>query len=119
MPKLLAALLLAALAIPLPATAAPYAYAMTGEAFARLLEYPDPANLRQKVEREKTMSYLDGLKDATQGRVWCDIDQLKTPDMAYDFALEISAMAPAARKGPAAPLLLALLSRKYPCGRKP
>jgi hypothetical protein len=119
MPKLLAALLLAALAIPGPATAEPYAYAMTGETFAQLLAAPDPADLRKKIEREKAMSYLDGMKDATQGRVWCDIDQLKTPDMAFDFALDISEMAPAARKGPAAPLLLALLARKYPCRRKP
>lgn len=92
--------------------AAPYIYTMTGERFVSMLHRAEPLTI---LEREKAYSYLDGLKDATHGSVWCDIDQLKTPDLAYDLADEISRAPLAERRQSAATLLLAMLHRKYPC----
>jgi hypothetical protein len=92
--------------------AVPYIYTMTGDRFVAMLHRAEPLTV---LEREKAYSYLDGLKDATHGSVWCDIDQLKTPDLAYDLADEIARAPSAERSKSAASLLLAMLHRKYPC----
>ena len=115
-------LLCLALALPeclaQPATAAPYPYKMNGDRFVEMLHRPEPY---ATLERDQAYYYLNGLKDGTQGRTWCDVNHLKTPDLAYDLASEISRMPQAERKRSAAVLLLDLLHRKYPCpaaGRK-
>lgn len=94
------------------AAPAAYSYAMTGETFVQMLHQPESPGT---MNREKAYSYLDGIKDATEGRAWCDIDQLKTPDLAYDLAGEISRMTPSNKKRNAAVLLLDLLRHKFPC----
>ncbi len=96
------------------ALAAPYPYAMSGDAYVQMLRPPTPRPY-DELERDKAFSYLDGLKDATQGRLWCDIDHIKTPDLADTLAIEISRMPPPERKRSAALLLLELLQRKFPC----
>jgi hypothetical protein len=97
------------------AAAPPYSYTMDGETFVAMLMHPEPLTGYNYTEREKAYSYLDGLKDATQGRVWCDVNQLKTVDMAYDIAGKIAKLKPAERKKSAAVLLLDILHSKYPC----
>lgn len=89
-----------------------YFYAMNGDSFVRMLHREEPL---AAFERAKAFSYIDGLRDATHGSVWCDVHQLKTPDLAYDLAYDIARMAPAERKRSAASLLLELLHRKFPC----
>lgn len=89
-----------------------YPYTMNGDSFVRMLHREEPLTV---IERERAYSYLDGLKDATQGRLWCDVNHLKTPDLAYDLAYDIARMQPAERQRSAAVLLLDLLNRKYPC----
>lgn len=90
----------------------PYFYAMNGDSFVRMLHREEPLTA---FERAKAFSYVDGLRDATHGSVWCDVHQLKTPDLAYDLAAEIAQMPAAERKRSAASLLLELLRRKFPC----
>jgi hypothetical protein len=49
---------------------------------------------------------------------WCDVHQLKTPDLAYDLADEIAKLPAAERKKNASVLLREILGRKYPCRAK-
>lgn len=92
----------------------PVAYipTMTGERFVSMLHRQEPLAM---LDREKAYSYLDGLRDASHGTVWCDVNQLKTPDLAYDLAEEISKAPAAQRSLNASTLLLAILNRKFPC----
>lgn len=90
----------------------PYIYTITAERFVAMLHRPEPLAM---LEKEKAYSYLDGLRDVTHGVSWCDVNQLKTPDLAYELAAEIVRSPPGVRAQGAAPILLSLLQRKYPC----
>lgn len=107
-------------ALPLAAVAAPYPYTMSGDRFVQLMSHPDPTGYDYMM-REKAYSYLDGVRDSAEGGVWCDIDQLKTPDLAYEMADAIARLPAAERKKNASLLLLQQLGRRYPCraGGKP
>lgn len=112
----LRALLLCALSVPISApSAATYAHTLSGDQFVHRMNRPEPLSSYDYMQREKAYSYLDGARDAVEGRVWCDVEQLKTPDMAYELADDISKMPPAERKKNASLLLLDLLQRKHPC----
>jgi hypothetical protein len=104
-----------ALALPLVAQAAPYIASLTGDQFVQLMTRPDPPTQHDYGRRERAYSYLDGARDAGEGRTWCDVHQLKTPDMAYEIADEISRLPAADRKNRAATLILQVLHMKYPC----
>lgn len=108
------------LALALPVVAQAYPYTLDGDRFVRIMGVPEPSGY-EYMQREKAYSYLDGVRDSAEGRVWCDVDQLKTPDLAYEMAGEIAKLPAAERKKNASLLLLNLLARKYPChtGRKP
>jgi hypothetical protein len=110
MQRLLALLL----ALPLAATAAPYPYTMSGDRFVKMMSPPDPTG-QEYLDREKAYSYLDGVRDSAEGRVWCDVDQLKTPDLAYELADDIAKLPAVERKKNASLLLLEQLKRHYPC----
>ncbi len=90
---------------------------MTGEMYRAMLDRPEPLDANGYLEREKAYSYLDGIKDASQGRVWCEVGQLKTPDLAYDIADRIGRMQPAERQRSAALIVLDVLRRAYPCDK--
>lgn len=79
------------------------------------MTHPARLDPLQYMNREKAYSYLDGARDASDGRIWCDVNVLKTPDMAYDLADQIAKLPPTERKKNASLLLLDLLHRKYPC----
>lgn len=112
--------MLFALALPAISAAAPYPYTLSGDRFVQMMSPADPTGY-EYLQREKAYSYLDGVRDGSEGRVWCDVDQLKTPDLAYEMAGLIAKMPAAERKKNAASLLLDQLKRTYPCrnGGKP
>jgi hypothetical protein len=97
------------------AEAAPSVSTLTGDGFVQMLNKPVPANNYEYLQREKAYSYLDGARDTAEGRIWCDVNQLKTPDLAYDLAGQIARLPAAERKKNASALLLTLLGRAYPC----
>ncbi|XYJ09584.1 Rap1a/Tai family immunity protein [Telluria sp. B2] len=103
---------LAALAL---AQAAPSSPTLSGDGFVQMLSKPVPANSYEHLQREKAYSYLDGARDTAEGRIWCDVNQLKTPDLAYELAGQIAKLPAAERKKNASVLLLTLLSRAHPC----
>jgi hypothetical protein len=106
--------LLLALVLPAISVAAPYPYTMSGDRFVQMMSPPDPKG-QEYLDREKAYSYLDGVRDSAEGRVWCDVDQLKTPDLAYEMAGDLAKLLPAERKKNASLLLLEQLKRRYPC----
>jgi hypothetical protein len=104
-----------ALVLPALAAAAPYPYTLSGDQFVKMMSTPDPTGY-DYLQREKAYSYMDGLRDGTEGSAWCDLPhQLKTPDLAYELAGDISKLPAAERKKNAAVLLLEQLKRRYPC----
>jgi hypothetical protein len=112
---------LLALVLPAVSAAAPYPYTLSGDQFVKMMAPSDPTGY-EYLQREKAYSYLDGLRDGTEGSAWCDLPhQLKTPDLAYELADDIAKLPTAEQKKSAAVLLLQQLKRRYPCrnGSKP
>lgn len=112
-------ILLLALALPAITAAGPYYFTISGDRFVKMMSPPDPKGYEYE-QREKAYSYLDGVRDASEGDAWCDVGQRKTPDLAYELADEIEKMPAAERKKNAAVLLRQQLKQHYPCraGRK-
>lgn len=105
----------AALALCLPAHAAPtYQFDLTGDKFAEMLA-KQPTNAFEYRERDRAYAYLDGAKDATIGSTWCPPQPRKTHELAYDAADYIRSLRAELRRGNAAKLLLAYLAHQYPC----
>lgn len=98
--------------------APPYAYTLTGDRFVRMMNGTEPLTGDDYILREKAYSYLDGVRDGAEGRDWCDVNQLKTPDLAYELAADIARLPAAERKKNASVLLIELLRRRFPCPAK-
>jgi len=104
--------------VPTSVTAAPaYLPTLTGEQFIAAIIHNKVPTGNDYVEREKAYGYLDGLRDYTEGRDWCDVDQLKTHDLAQALAIKLRSLAPADLKRNASRLLLEQLGRMHPCPR--
>ncbi|GGY68276.1 hypothetical protein GCM10007387_58080 [Pseudoduganella albidiflava] len=93
----------------------PYAYTLTGDRFVQMIGSTKSLDSYEYTLREKAYSYLDGVRDGTEGRDWCDVNQLKTPDLAYELAADLARLPAAERKKNASILLLDLLRRRFPC----
>jgi hypothetical protein len=63
--------------------------------------------------------YLDGINDATEGKLWCYSGRWKPDERDHALILEMSKLPPDVLKGNAAPLVLDFLRKKYPCPAKP
>lgn len=113
------AIFIVAFIAPIAASAAPHGYTMNGDQFIKMMKRPVslPMDPNDYMQREKAYSYLDGARDTAEGRGWCDVDQLKTPDLAYEMADLIAKLPAADRKKNASLLLLEQLKRTYPCRR--
>lgn len=73
------------------------------------------------VDREMARGYMDGIKDATEGTVWCYVSG-KPHELNEDIANSLQELKPAQLKGRAAPLVINALRQRFPCpliGRKP
>lgn len=100
------------------ACAAPYAYTLTGDRFVQMMSATEPLDHHAYMLREKAYSYLDGVRDGAEGRHWCDVNQLKTPDLADELAGAIAKLPASERKKNASMLLLDQLHRRFPCSAK-
>lgn len=106
------------LCLPCSVHAAPYAYpfnAMTAEqVVAKLLK--EPSAEIDYIERDMTHSYVNGVKDATQGSAWCFVGAILPHELNVELAFAISENRKAADlKRNAVPLLLDELRKRYPC----
>jgi len=110
-----ALLLIAVLAAPIAGHAAPYPYTVSGDRFVDMMGRPEPLSSNDYMLREKAYSYLDGARDSAEGSAWCDVDELKTPDLAYEIAARIAKLPAAQRKKNASRLILEQLKLLYPC----
>lgn len=110
-------ILLLAAVLPVAVLAAPHPYTISGDRFVEMMNAVGASrdDGYAYMLREKAYSYLDGARDSAEGRAWCDVDQLKTPDLAYELAGDIEKLPAAERKKNASLLLLDQLKRRYPC----
>lgn len=105
------------LAVPAVTAAAPYPYTISGDRFVQMMSAIEtkPNDAYAYMQREKAYSYLDGARDGSEGTVWCDVNQYKTPDMAYEVSAELAKLPAAERKKNASQLILKQLRAMYPC----
>ena len=68
------------------------------------------------LNHELARGYLDGIKDATQGTVWCYRGG-QPHELSQDITDELAKLSPTELKGPAAPLVMKALRQLYPCDR--
>jgi len=66
----------------------------------------------------KRLTATSTARDTSEGRIWCDVNQLKTPDPADELADQIKKLPAAERKKNASVLILGLLGRDFPCRAK-
>lgn len=59
--------------------------------------------------------YLDGINDATEGKLWCYSGRWKPDERDHALILQMSKLPPEVLKGNAAPLVIDFLRKKYPC----
>jgi hypothetical protein len=101
-----------------PAAAVPYVYPynlMTAEEVVNKL-LVKPRTDGDYAERDAAYAYVAGIKDATQGDVWCFQPGLKPDELIYETMHAVKRNnAPAALKANAAGLVLKELRRQYPC----
>ena len=98
----------------------PYVYpynTMTAAEIVQKLMTP-PVTDEDFRERDRAYHYVAGLKDGTQGLVWCFTVPIKPDESTYEVVGAIKEKYPPdALKGNAAPLVLKELKRRYPCGK--
>lgn len=72
----------------------------------------DPLN---NFRRERAMGYIDGVVDAGVGHRWCPAGRQIPHELNYLIVEELARLPSAELKGNAAVLVLAALTREYPC----
>ncbi len=66
---------------------------------------------------EFATGYLAGVADGAQGSHWCDTARVKTGEIDADVIYQLKKLPPAEQNLPAAPAIVAILARKFPCKR--
>ena len=97
-----------------------YSGTISGEAL--LSDYMGPARPRDDpflkggdiVNREMARGYMNGIKDATEGKAWCYVSG-KPHELNEDIAQALMKLEPEERKAPAATLVVNALSQRFPC----
>ncbi|HAT30781.1 MAG TPA: hypothetical protein DCW29_08000 [Janthinobacterium sp.] len=62
--------------------------------------------------------YLDGVADTSRGRAWCATGTVKTIEIDAYVVDEMRTLPAAVLAGDAAPLMIGLLHKKFPCSRR-
>ncbi|NHZ41005.1 Rap1a/Tai family immunity protein [Massilia aquatica] len=93
----------------------PYDSHMTGDELVRdMLADPMQGHLNS-VRRERAMGYIDGVMGAAAGRQWCPDRKPVPHEMNYLIVEHMSRLGKDKLKEDAAPAVLAVLARLYPC----
>lgn len=74
-----------------------------------------PSQVRQRIFVE---GYLAGVVDATEGTVWCDPRTAPPHEIDAEILWWMKEMPSGQLKGRAAPTVISLLAKHYPCPRK-
>ena len=70
----------------------------------------------QYLDEQIALGYIDGVQDASQGKAWCDTGLVVPHELRDDIILALRRLPPERLKSNAAPLIIEVLSRKFPCG---
>ncbi|UOD32993.1 hypothetical protein INH39_15965 [Massilia violaceinigra] len=87
-----------------------------------LQDYTGPARVNDDpflkgadiVKHQMARGYMNGVKDASEGTQWCNNGRV-SHEVNEDIATELRKLTPAQRKGPAAPLVIQALQKRFPC----
>lgn len=104
-----------------PAHSDIYRIKMTGTQLVRDM-LSDPLMADNAVMRERAMGYIDGITDITVGVHWCPAKKTVPHELNYFVAEEMKGLGANRLKSDAAPLVLVILSKHYPCtvaGKQP
>jgi hypothetical protein len=131
------ALILLALAIAAPCGAQPVTVAswMTGAALVELYNggslsditegyghftREDRIDYRRRLAKERAEAYVDGVHDATEGRMWCynAMARPKPTTLHEEILWGLRALPASQLKGNAADLVVEIWRKKWPCGGK-
>ncbi|GGC13086.1 hypothetical protein GCM10011572_38110 [Pseudoduganella buxea] len=100
----------------------PYVYpfnTMTGTELVQKLT-TEPVSDSDYRESDRAHYYLAGIKDGTQGIIWCFKRAMLPDELNYEIVHALKKRHRAAElSGNAAPLVLAELRRRYPCTGDP
>jgi hypothetical protein len=98
----------------------PYVYPFNSMSGQEVIEHrlKDPKSQLDYINREKVEAYLNGIKDGAHGSAWC----LSRPVLPQELNLAVvrrlkQTRKPDELKGNAAPLVLAELTRRFPCAK--
>jgi len=98
----------------------PYVYPFNSMSGQDVVErrLKEPKSQLDYINREKVEAYLNGIKDGAHGSAWC----LSRPMLPHELNLAVvqrlkATHKPAELKGNAAPLVLAELTRRFPCAK--
>lgn len=80
--------------------------------YPELRDGPQDANA---LFHEGARSYLDGVKDITEGVAWCYDGYIKPHELNQELIESLQRLPAAELKGKDAPLVLAYLHRTHPC----
>lgn len=68
-------------------------------------------------EQRYAEGYLAGVADAAQGRHWCDTGRVKSVELDGMVLADLRKLPAARRQREAAPLIVAILARRFPCSQ--
>ena len=100
------------------ATDTPYVYPFNTMTAAQLVQKltTEPASLSDSRESDRAHYYLAGIKDGTQGILWCFRRAMLPYELNYEIAHALKEKYKSEElNANAAPLVLAELRRRYPC----
>jgi len=114
-----AAVFLAVLFIPVFALARPWYPSRTGEHLVQdYIGHPDLKDSPHRLNiifKEGAKGYLSAIKDITQGVKWCYDGVSKPHEIDHHVIVGLQKLPAAELKAEAGPLVLAQLSREFPC----
>jgi|SRR5450830_80861 len=97
----------------------PYVYPFNAMTAAQLVQKltTEPASPGDSRESDRAHYYLAGIKDGTQGSLWCFKRAMLPDELNYEIAHALKERHKAEElNANAAPLVIAELQRRYPCG---
>ena len=81
----------------------------------------DRIDVRHRISKERAEAYVDGVHDATEGKLWCysQVTRPKPGTLHEEVLWALRAMPADQLKRNASDLIVETWRRKWPCGGKP
>lgn len=95
----------------------PYNWMTAGEVVRKLTT--EPATEQEYLQRDLANHYVNGIKDGTQGTLWCFKGSILPHELNLELAHAIKKGSTTAQlQGNAAPIFIEELRKRYPCAQQ-